>query len=178
MAEDPQFVCPNRAWRFEFAMLGYNLKMTDIAASIGNAQLKRKDEILRKRRENAKALCQELSMLEGVYVPDWNPNASWFVFPISMRSPEEKEKAMNHLLRKGIETRNFLGGDISKSESLQGKTIEKNEIGKATMISENSFTVGCHPGVTSQGISRIIDAMKETARSNYLTSGEVFCCAN
>ncbi|MHC4717634.1 MAG: DegT/DnrJ/EryC1/StrS family aminotransferase [Planctomycetota bacterium] len=94
------------AW-LSHARLGFNYRLSDIAAALGEAQMARLDEILDKRRRAAGLYYQALADVEGVHGPPMAEpeQASWFVYVIRLAdefSQEQRDRIMAYLKDHGV----------------------------------------------------------------------------
>jgi perosamine synthetase len=91
---------------FGHKQLGWNFRMSDINAALGLSQLKRVDEILKKRRQVAGFYEERLKHFKEVsLLPD--NNRSWFVYVLKLEEPDKREALMKHLTDKGIGCSNY-----------------------------------------------------------------------
>lgn len=79
---------------------GYKFHMNDIAAAIGLANLPEAIECVQRHRDNAQALCEMLAGLAHVWVPEWDPGSSWWIFPLLV---EKRDAFIAHMKHRGIE---------------------------------------------------------------------------
>jgi len=131
------------AW-LSHARLGYNYRMSEIAAALGLAQIRRLDEILMLRRRAAETYNQALAEIEGVHTPPMTDpeTASWFVYVIRLSdrfTRDDRDAVIKHLHSCGIASSNYfvpihtqpyitkkLGtaeGDFPLTEHLAARTI-------------------------------------------------------
>jgi len=89
-------------------VIGFNYRMTNLAAAIGVAQLERVEEILRRKRQIAQAYEERLRDVPGVELqsePDWATNVYWMVSILV--DPGRREALMAHLAARGVDSRPF-----------------------------------------------------------------------
>ena len=126
----------------EYVALGYNFRMSNIAAALGIAQLEKIDEIIQMRREKAGYMTQRLSQIEGITLPSVSDN-SFHVYQLyTIRVKGEKEQRdslMNHLNQDGImakvyfhpvhlsqfyrERFGYQGGELPMTEKIAGQVL-------------------------------------------------------
>jgi perosamine synthetase len=95
----------------EHARFGYNYRLSDVAAAIGVAQIKRLDEILRLRAAAAQRYEELLTGLDGVEPPladDADHRRSWFVYPVRLSTEIDRERVITALTASGVETSRYL----------------------------------------------------------------------
>ena len=153
--------------RYVFTNIGYNLRMTDIAASLGIEQLKKLDAFNDKRVEIAQSYTDKLSIYNKWLilpsVPDGYFN-SFYGYPIVIKdgAPFSRKELVNHLEENNIETRAFMAGDLSR----QPAYVDTNwkmpfDMPNTKTLLNNAFFIGCHPFVTSNQEEIIINSFNE-----------------
>ncbi|MFM6007277.1 MAG: lipopolysaccharide biosynthesis protein RfbH, partial [Sphaerospermopsis kisseleviana] len=103
--------------KYTYSHVGYNLKMTDMQASVGLAQLLKLPQFIEKRRENFNFLYQQLSDLQNVLIlpePTQNSEPSWFGFLISVKENVgfNRYELVKYLEENKITTRLLFGGNL------------------------------------------------------------------
>ena len=97
--------------RYWHIMIGFNYRMTNIQAAIGLAQLKKLDEFVKIKRENAKLYNSLLEDVEGIQLPPeepWAKNVYWmYSILIEESFGMSRDELMAYLGQRGIETRPF-----------------------------------------------------------------------
>lgn len=166
VALNPEYICPHRGRRFQFDYLGWNLKMLDIQASVGRNQLKKADEFLRMRRENAKYYCDELAFLRdnGFIIPEYSSKFDWFTFPIITSGESLKNELVKYLAENMIETRPVLGGLLPKQKAFRGKKFYvrpyPTDFSNTKMVDEQGFMIGIHPSITQDDMAFVVQRFK------------------
>lgn len=153
--------------RYVFTRLGYNVRMTDLAASLGIEQLKKLDGLnkMRIKRVNKylNALRPFLKYLELPFVKK-NTFHSFYGFPfvIKKTAPFSRKDLTSFLEKKNIETRPFFGGCLPDQP---GFRVEPHRIvGKlpvARWVRDNGIFIGCHPMLTNTQEQQVIQAFKD-----------------
>ena len=147
--------------RYVFKYMGYNIRMTDIAASLGIEQLKKLDKFNSLRVKNAKKLTIALSKFRDLKLPniskgDFNSYYGYAIL-IKEESTISRKKLVNHLERDGIETRAFMGGNLSKQPAYRNEIFRiSDDLTVTELVEKNAFFIGCHPFITDNEIERII----------------------
>lgn len=150
--------------KYTYSHIGYNLKVTDMQAAVGLAQLDKVGEFIAARRRNFAMLYQRLADLEEFLIlPKATEGAdpSWFGFPVAVRedAPFTRAEAINHLEDRKISTRLLFGGNLIRQPAYLN--IEHRVVGDLTntdFVMNNVFWVGVYPGLTTP----MIDYMSET----------------
>ena len=143
--------------KYVYSHFGYNLKMTDMQAAIGAAQIDKVNGFIQKRRENADYLYNLLKCAEDKFIlpkSETGAISSWFGFPLTVRPGGSRAKIVAVLEENKIQTRNLFTGNIinhpcfdAMRKSGEGYRI----IGKLTNTDRSlhdTFWVGVHPGLT------------------------------
>ncbi len=144
---------PGYDHKYVYSHIGYNLKMTDLQAAIGAAQLDKLDGFAEKRKENFALLHQGLARYQAKLVlPEATPGSdpSWFCFLITIKDGAgfSRNKLTSFLEANGIETRNLFCGNLTRQPAFSG--IKKRVPGKLTntdYVMNNTFFIGLYPGI-------------------------------
>ncbi|HHH41704.1 MAG TPA: lipopolysaccharide biosynthesis protein RfbH [Chloroflexi bacterium] len=139
--------------RYLFTEIGYNLKMTDLQAAIGVAQLQKLPDFIAARKRNFRRLYEGLKPYEEyLLLPTWHPKAdpSWFAFPLLVRegAPFRREDLTRFLESRNIETRLLFAGNILKQPAY--RHIRHRIVGdlpNTDRVMRNAFFVGVYPGL-------------------------------
>jgi len=155
--------------KYVYGELGYNLKMSDLHAAIGVAQMDRLPGFIQKRQENFKKIYQRLSKFNDFLIlPRATENAepSWFGFLLSIRGNKtNREDMMRFMEKKGVGTRLLFAGNITKQPYFfENKEIEYRIVGtleNTDFVMANTFWIGVFPGITDQMIDEMAKAFDE-----------------
>ena len=139
--------------KYTYSHCGYNLKITDMQAAVGLAQLDRLEGFIAARQRNFDLLTDMLKRHEDVFIlpqatPDSQP--SWFGFPITLRdaSPVSREALIRHLDEKRIGTRLLFGGNLIRQPYMRGREYRVvGELTNADIVTERTFWIGLYPGL-------------------------------
>jgi len=162
--------------KYVYSHIGYNLKMTDMQAAVGVAQLDKLDDFIARRNANFKRLLKGLKQLEEfLLLPKATKGSepSWFGFPLTVKedAPFGRFDLVQHIESRRIGTRQLFGGNLLRQPAYKG--IPMRVVGNLTnadIITERTFWVGVYPGLTNEMIDYIIATITEfvdskTARS-------------
>ena len=154
--------------KYVYSHFGYNLKATEMQASIGVAQLRKLDEFTRQRRENFKYLKDSLKDLEPYLIlPEAtaNSNPSWFGFLITVKEGVDRNHLVQFIESNNIQTRMLFAGNMIKHpcfdqlrEQQTGYRVVGN-LKNTDHIMEYTFWIGVSPKMNKQKLdfmSRII----------------------
>ena len=153
--------------KYTYSHIGYNLKLTDMQAAVGVAQLKKLPGFIAARRKNFNRLLNGLKQFEEFFVmPVSTPRSepSWFGFLLTVRpgAPFSRYDIVQHLENHRIGTRQLFGGNLLTQPAYQN--IEHRVSGPLTnteIISNNAFWIGVFPGLTDEMIDYMIATISE-----------------
>jgi len=139
--------------KYVYSHIGYNLKVTDMQAAIGVAQLKKLPSFIEKRKQNFSALTKILAPYEEhLILPKATPNSdpAWFAFPITVRDTAgfTRNEITEFLEANRIETRNLFSGNLLRHPAFMN--IERRVVGdlkNTDLITNNTFFIGVYPGI-------------------------------
>jgi len=148
--------------KYVYSHIGYNLKVTDMQAAIGVAQLKKIDEFAAARKRNHAALAAGLKQHERHLILHTAPpksDPSWFGYVITVRpeAPFKRAELVNALETARIETRNLFCGNLLRHPAYAN--IEHRVAGSlanSDIITTNTFFIGVYPGLTEEMIRHIL----------------------
>ena len=151
--------------RFTHDMIGFNFKTMEFQAVLGLVNLKKVDEILKKRAENVKYLNEGLKKFDGILqLPRYSTSISYLAYPItikdSMRISRKKIRA--ELEKRGIETRPLFGCIPTQQPAYSHlKETYTGKLPNAEYIGLNSFYIGCHQFLTRDQLDHVIKSFNE-----------------
>ena len=156
--------------KYVYSHFGYNLKVTDMQAAIGCAQLKKFPSFVERRRHNFDRLKAGLAGLEEqLILPEAAKNArpSWFGFLLTCKNGVERAKVVDYLEKNGIQTRMLFAGNFTKHPcfdqmraSGEGYRIV-GELLNTDRIMDDTFWVGVYPGMTDEKIDYMAKKIRE-----------------
>ena len=155
--------------KYVYSHFGYNLKATDMQASIGCAQLEKFPSFAERRRHNFARLKAALAGTEEkLILPEACPasDPSWFGFLITCRPGVERVSLVRHIESSGVQTRMLFAGNLTKHPCFDQMRSEgtgyriSGPLEVTDRIMRDTFWVGVYPGMTDE----MIDYMAETIR--------------
>lgn len=159
--------------KYTYSHFGYNLKVTDMQAAIGVAQLKKFPSFVKKRKHNWLRLREKLECVsDKLVLPEPCPNSdpSWFGFLITCKDGVSRTDLTKYLESKNIQTRNLFAGNLIKHpcfDYMRGSKEGYRVIGdlkNTDFIMTNTFWIGVYPGMSDEMVdymaSAIIEAVK------------------
>ncbi|HEX2934009.1 MAG TPA: lipopolysaccharide biosynthesis protein RfbH [Bacteroidales bacterium] len=142
--------------KYVYSEIGYNLKMTDIQAAIGAAQMDKLPDFCEKR----KAHYQEYMRIFGKYpqyftlpIATKNSDPAWFAFIVTLKekTPFTRDEITRFLNEKLIETRNLFAGNMAKQPAFVNKNWRMaGNLDNTDYIMNNTFFLGTYPGLTKE----------------------------
>ncbi len=155
--------------KYIYGEIGYNLKITDIQAALGLAQLDKLPEFIIKRKENFSFLYEAFKKFEQYFIlPQWSDKAdpSWFGFLLTLKPSVKfsREDLLKYLNDKKIGTRLLFAGNIIKQPYFIDYKIEHRIVGdmkNADEIMNNTFWIGVYPGLTKEMLDFVIKSFDE-----------------
>ena len=150
--------------KYVYSHFGYNLKATDMQAAIGCAQLEKFPGFVERRRQNFDRLKNALNEVnDKLILPEACENAipSWFGFLITCRNGIDRNRMVQSLEEKGIQTRMLFAGNLIKHPCFDEMRISGEgyrvigTLKNTDQIMNDSFWVGVYPGMTEEMIDYI-----------------------
>lgn len=141
--------------KYVYSHIGYNLKITDMQAAVGCAQLRKLDGFIAKRKANFQRLMKIMQPYEDRLIlptPTENADPSWFGFVITVRDAGRGGFTRNELTRflelNRIETRPLFCGNLLRHPAFANtKHRVVGDLTNTDTIAENTFFIGVYPGI-------------------------------
>ena len=146
--------------RYEQSLLGYNYRMTDIAASIGLVQLKKIDEFNAKRNENAEYLSQGMKDIPGITTPIVADNVTHVFHQYTIRVSKDRDKFKEFLTEHGIGTGIHYPIVLYKQPFYERMGITGN-CPEAEKAASEVISLPVHPSLTREELDTIIETVKK-----------------
>ncbi len=140
--------------KYTYSHLGYNLKITDMQAACGLAQLDRLEGFIRSRIHNFDLLKNRLkSCEEFLILPESTPDSvpSWFGFPITIREGANANRVdlLNYLDQQKIGTRLLFAGNLLRQPYMIGRNVRvSGTLVNTDTVMRNTFWIGVYPGLS------------------------------
>ena len=156
--------------KYVYSHFGYNLKATDLQAAIGCAQIEKFPTFVERRRHNFDRLRAALAETEDrliLPVPAENSIPSWFGFLITCKEGTDRNKLVQYIESKGIQTRMLFAGNLIKHPCFDEMRAEKKgyrvvgTLENTDRIMSDTFWVGVYPGMTDEKIDYMAKVIKE-----------------
>ena len=146
--------------RYEQSLLGYNYRMTDIAASIGLVQLKKIDEFNTKRNENAEYLSEGMEDIPGITTPIVADNVTHVFHQYTIRVSKDRDKFKEFLTENGIGTGIHYPIVLYKQPFYEKMGITGN-CPEAEKAASEVISLPVHPSLTVEELDTIIETVKK-----------------
>ena len=159
--------------KYIYDHIGYNLKMTDMQAAIGVAQIEKLAEFIRIRKRNWKILKDGLETLKDYFIlpePTVNSDPSWFGFPVSVRSeaPFDRKQFIDFLEGRKIATRLLFGGNIARQPAyLEVPFRIVGDLSNSDFVMENTLWLGVYPRLTKSMMIYVVESIHEFIKTVY-----------
>ncbi len=156
--------------KYTYSHVGYNLKLTDMQAAVGVAQLERLPEFIAARRRNYDFLRQRLDDLSDVLefaAVHEKANPSWFGFPMRVRetAPFDRNALVAFLESRRIATRLLFGGNLVRQPAYKGLAYRVvGELTNTDRIMHGTLWIGCYPGLTAEMLDWIVTSLHAFCR--------------
>ncbi len=148
--------------KYIYSQVGYNLKLTDMQAALGVAQLAKLPVFVKRRRENFDELYAFFKQYEQYFIlPEATPGSkpSWFGFTLVVRdgAPFTKLALVQYLEDKKIATRSIFGGNLTRHPAyLKRKDVRVvGSLASSDKIMADGFWIGVYPGITPAMLSYV-----------------------
>jgi CDP-4-dehydro-6-deoxyglucose reductase, E1 len=158
--------------KYVYSHAGYNLKITDMQAAVGLAQMSHLELFIKKRKANFRKLKKKMGALDDyLQLPEKTPGSepSWFGFPITIRNGERIQRValLEYLNKAKIGTRLLFGGNLIKQPYMDTvKYRVSGSLCNTDRIMDDSFWIGVYPGITNEMLDYVADIFANYFRSN------------
>lgn len=159
--------------KYVYSHFGYNLKATDMQAAIGVAQLKKFPSFVERRRNNfARLRASLLEVSDKLILPEpcENSTPSWFGFLITCKEGVSRNKVVQYIENRGVQTRMLFAGNLIKHpcfDEMRASGVGYRVVGELAntdRVMNDTFWVGVYPGMTDEMIDYMANAIKEAVR--------------
>ena len=151
--------------KYIYSHIGFNMKITDMQAACGLAQIDKLDSFIKKRKSNVDFLKKELSSLqEQILLPEAEPDSdpSWFGFPITIKNLNfDRKEVIQKLTEKKIGTRLLFAGNLTKQPAYIKKKFKiSGDLKNTDLIMTNTFWVGIQPALGEEELAYVAGELK------------------
>ncbi len=156
--------------KYVYSHFGYNLKATDMQAAIGCAQLDKFPSFVERRRHNFDRLRAALADVQDKLIlpePAEHSRPSWFGFLLTCKEGVDRNKVVQYVESKGVQTRMLFAGNLIKHPCFDEMRANGEgfrvvgELNDTERILADTFWVGVYPGMTDEKIDYMAKVIKE-----------------
>ena len=157
--------------KYTYSHLGYNMKITDMQAACGLAQLDRLEGFIKKRKENFNFLYKNLKDLEDFLIlpePEKNSEPSWFGFPLTLKKKNRynRNDLVKYLNDYKIGTRLLFSGNLTKQPYMKNINFKVHgNLENTDLVMENTFWIGVYPGLSDKHLEYSVSKIKNFFKS-------------
>jgi CDP-6-deoxy-D-xylo-4-hexulose-3-dehydrase len=159
--------------KYTYSHLGYNLKISDMQAACGLAQLQKADAFIEKRKKNFAYLKKKLATCEEfLLLPNPTPKSdpSWFGFPITLKPDAGVDRVhlLNYLNDNNIDTRLLFAGNLTRQPYMQGRKYRvSGDLINTDVIMNHTFWIGVFPGLENPQLNFVGEKLEEFFGLNF-----------
>jgi len=153
--------------KYTYSHIGYNLKITDMQAAVGLAQLQNLPLFIEKRKKNFKFLKTHMRKFEKFFIlPEATSKSdpAWFGFPITVRkdSPFSRTELLQFLTERKVDTRPLFAGNITKQPYFKNIDYRiSGSLKNTDEIMNQSFWIGVYPGLDEKMLEYVVSQFGE-----------------
>lgn len=161
--------------KYVYSHFGFNLKVSDMQAAVGCAQLEKFPSFVEKRKENYKKLYDGLKDLKELILVEAQTDSdpSWFGFMMTLKTGVQftRNQLVEHLENANIQTRNLFAGNMLRHpmfDSMAHGTDYRvvGDLPNTDKIMSDSFWIGLYPGMGDKAVEYMIDIIKKYINEN------------
>jgi CDP-6-deoxy-D-xylo-4-hexulose-3-dehydrase len=153
--------------KYIYSHIGYNLKLTDMQAAVGVAQMDKVAGFVDARRKNWQVLRDGLADLEDLFIlpfPTPRSDPSWFGFALTLQdgTPFTRHELVQHLEQHRIGTRQIFAGNLTRQPAYE-KVAHRvvGDLTNADLVTERSLWIGVYPGLSDAMLQYMIDVIHD-----------------
>ncbi|HEX4868257.1 MAG TPA: lipopolysaccharide biosynthesis protein RfbH [Acidimicrobiales bacterium] len=153
--------------KYIYSHIGYNLKVTDMQAAVGLAQLDRVPGFVADRERNWNRLAKGMADLEEHFVlprATDHSEPSWFGYALTVRdeAPFDRAELIGHLEERKIATRLLFGGNLTRQPAYAEATYRvAGDLTVTDQVADSTFWVGCFPGLTDDMLDFVVECFHD-----------------
>jgi CDP-6-deoxy-D-xylo-4-hexulose-3-dehydrase len=153
--------------KYVYSEIGYNLKMTDIQAAIGSAQIDKLPDFCESRKTHFQEWKRIFSKYPQYFITPEATEGSdpaWFAFIVTLKNdcPFKRDDLTKYLNDNLIETRNLFAGNMTKQPAYIGKNWRiADHLNQTDYIMNNTFFLGTYPGLTDEMFNYVEEKLDE-----------------
>jgi CDP-6-deoxy-D-xylo-4-hexulose-3-dehydrase len=153
--------------KYTYSHMGYNLKITDMQAACGLAQLNKLESFIKIRKSNYEFLHKSLNELQENIIlpqPEKDSDPSWFGFPISLKRNKRHNRndLIKYLNNNKIGTRLLFSGNLTKQPYMKDVIFKiHGDLPNTDFVMENTFWIGLYPGLSEKHLEYSVNKIKD-----------------
>jgi CDP-6-deoxy-D-xylo-4-hexulose-3-dehydrase len=159
--------------KYTYSHLGYNLKITDMQAACGLAQLDKAAHFIQRRKENFAYLKKRLATCgEFLILPNAaeNSDPSWFGFPITLKenAPVTRLDLLTYLDENKVGTRLLFAGNLTRQPYMQHQQYRvSGDLKNTDIVMNNTFWIGVQPALTEEMLEYVVTKIENFLGLNF-----------
>ena len=152
--------------KYIYSHVGYNLKITDMQAACGVAQLERIDDFVVARKENFAYLSEKLqSLSDYLELPQATEGSdpAWFGYPITLKETAGTTRVdlLKYLDQYKIGSRLLFAGNLTKQPYFEGREYRVvGELKNTDRVMNQTFWIGIYPGIRKEMMDYVVDRLE------------------
>jgi len=149
--------------KYVYSHIGYNLKLTEMQAAVGCAQLDKLKGFIARRKQNYRRLMDILKAYEGrLILPSATEHSdpSWFAFAMTVQPDAgfTRNELTQFLEANRIETRNLFSGNLLRHPAFENINCRiVGDLNNTDLITNNTFFIGVYPGIGQPQLDKVAD---------------------
>ena len=161
--------------KYVYSHFGYNLKVTEMQAAVGCAQLAKLPSFIQARRQNWRRLREGLAAVKDVLLlpeatADTEPSWFGFLLTVQEQAPFSRDELVTHLERNQIQTRMLFAGNLIKHPCFdemrqmgEGYRVV-GELSQTDRIMHRTFWIGLYPGMSEAMLAYMVSVILDYVR--------------
>jgi CDP-4-dehydro-6-deoxyglucose reductase, E1 len=157
--------------KYTYSHVGYNLKLTDMQAAVGVAQLQKLPAFIEARRNNFRFLFEGVKDLQEFFIlPEATPESepSWFGFPLAIKpeAPFTRDYVLRYLDERKIATRLLFGGNLLRQPAYQGLKHRKvGDLRNSDFVMNQVLWMGVWPGLSKEMLTFVVETLHRMVKN-------------
>ena len=153
--------------KYIYSNIGYNLKATDLQASIGNVQIEKLNDFVEKRKKNWSEINKIILSYDQFFInhkPTENSDPSWFGYAITVKKNKyfDRNTLVKFLNDHRIATRLLFGGNILRQPAYLNMNVKVNgTLDNADKVVDSTFWIGVYPGINQEMIEYVKEVFEK-----------------
>ncbi|KZX49237.1 DegT/DnrJ/EryC1/StrS aminotransferase family protein [Haloarcula sp. K1] len=157
----------------EYVALGTNIRMSDLTAAIGCAQMEKADDLIEGRRSAARYMNKQLADVEGVKIPQPIAEGThvYQLYTVQFDSRSDRETVIETLAEHDISSKVYWDTPVHRTQYYQQSSVhESTDLETTNTIAETVLSLPIYPDLSASQADRIVDAVRDgmaQARSDH-----------